>query len=190
MASIPPLTSRLIYDQRANAGITVGFSTTNKLGSRIIRFITRSIVSHTWIAFYDATLQQRMVIQAEIWGYEVRPWNRWLLENKWVAEYALPVLDTTDAALQCTASMLGCDYDFTSVFAIALRRWFKRLWKKPWQSPRKLMCSEGVVRFLQTAGYIFAEQLHPELTTPQSLLETLEAYGIFGLYKIKKLENP
>jgi hypothetical protein len=159
-------------------GITVGFSTTNKLISRFIRWVTRGKVSHAWISFYDETLDQRFVMQAEAWGYEVRPWTRWRQENTWVAEYILPQTPEVRQALQRVSEYLGADYDYAAAILSGIWSWLKRwfgLWiKKPLSDPSKLMCSEGVVVFLGFArlGY---DDLNPETTAPQVLLDRVSA---------------
>jgi hypothetical protein len=160
------------FDRRERLGITIGFSTTNKLISRFIRWITGAKVSHAWIGFNDDTLGQRMVMQAERWGYEIRPWARWLTQNTWMAEFELSQEPAT-ASLQFIATFLGSDYDFKSAILLGLKRWFRRWFKSPTQSPTKIMCSEGVIRFLQYSQYEFAAKLDPESTSPGELLSVV-----------------
>ena len=157
-------------------GITVGFSTTNKLMSRFIRWITQGKVSHAWIAYDDATLGMRMVMQAEAWGFEVRPWKKWLTQNKWVAEYTLvcPVVVLTKS-LKKLAELLGTHYDYKSAALVGIINWFKRLSKSKFkQSPKKLMCAEAVVRFLQWSNFSSTINLNPEITSPAEL------FGVIG----------
>jgi hypothetical protein len=177
------------FDRREGLGITIGFSTTNKFISRFIRWITRAKVSHAWIGFNDSTLGQRMVMQAERWGYEVRPWTKWLTQNKWIAEFEIPQ-SPADSALQFIASFLGSDYDFTSALLLGLKRWFGRWFKRPTQSPTKLMCSEGVVRFLQFGQYEFATGLDPEATSPGELLDLVANKGLPRLAEPNRTSKP
>lgn len=163
-----------IKDKREGLGITVGFSTTNKLISRFIRWITGGRVSHAWIAFYDPKLDKRFVLQAEAWGYELRPWNRWLKENIWKAEFLLPQTDSLDCALVSISNYLGTDYDYKSAFLLGLRNWFGRWMKKPTNDPSKLMCSEAVIRFLGMTE-MGSYGLNPELSLPSDLLYKMEA---------------
>jgi hypothetical protein len=153
----------------AESDITIGFSTTNKWRSRLIRLITRSKVSHAWISFYDATLKQRMIMQAETWGYEVRPFNRWVKENTWVSEFKIPQINTVEA-LHYIASYLGSDYDYKACFYTMIRRWISKKRKNPLDSPNKLMCSESVVRFLDYAEILKEDEFFPDLTSPEMLL--------------------
>jgi len=158
--------------------ITVGFSTTNKLLSRIIRWVTRGKVSHAWIAFDDPTLGLRFVMQAEAWGFEVRPWKRWLRENRLVAEYR-PAKDLTES-LKWIARSLGVKYDWASAFFAGLWRWFGVLIRGKFNSPKKLMCAEAVIRFLQHGGVVGVSHLDPEVTPPARLLNAVEQSDEFS----------
>lgn len=151
--------------------ITIGFSTTNKIASRIIRWLTRGTVSHAWVAFTDPTLGLRLVMQAEVWGYEVRPWERWVRENRLVAEFS-PNVDLT-TSLRWLASSLGSKYDWESAFLSGVKLWFGRLWRSRFSSPKRLMCAEAVIRFLQHGGVHSMESLDPELTTPATFLDVV-----------------
>lgn len=156
--------------------ITVGFSTSNAIVSKLIRWITRSKVSHAWIAYDDQTLGMRMVMQAEAWGFEVRPLKRWVKENKLVAEF-VPVGDDLHSSFHYIAKKLGTKYDYKSALLTGLKfwvnRWFKIIKSRSFKAPNKLMCSEAVVRFLQHGGYKTVDGLDPELTSPGELLKLI-----------------
>lgn len=154
--------------------VTVGFSTTSKWLSRLIRLFTKSRVSHAWIGYYDETLDKRMVMQAEAWGYEVRPWSRWMKQNRRVAEFIVPSPERARAALRGISAFLGVKYDYTAALWLAVKRWWGRFLKRPHHDPGKLMCSEAVVRFLQLGGYPVAADLDPETTSPGELLIRVE----------------
>lgn len=163
--------------------ITIGFSTTNKFLSRTIRWITRAPCSHAWFAFDDATLGIRLVMQAEWWGYEVRPWTRWLKENRLVAEFD-PVDLEFAPAVQAMAQELGTRYDWGSAAWVGVKGWVRRwfhsgLTVRPSRTPHQLMCSEAVVRLLMHAGYQFAPGLDPELVSPGDLLGILQKSAQF-----------
>ena len=141
--------------------------------SRFIRWITKSPFSHAWIAFYDVTLGQRMVMQAEAWGYEVRPWKRWSRENIWKYEFVLPYDAHADSAVSEISKYLGSDYDYKSAILLGIKNWIKKWLKKPLHSPGKLMCSEAVIRFLGMTS-LGNYGLDPELSAPEMLLEKME----------------
>lgn len=158
----------------AHFEVTIGFSTTNRIASRIIRWVTRAPCSHAWVAFYDSALGMRMVMQAEWWGFEVRPWVRWAHENRLVAEYRVLGLQMA-APLRTLAKELGGNYDFRSAFWVGVRSWFHRwmrtgLTLKPSRTPHQLMCSEAVMRLLMWAGVPLPHGMDPELVAPGDLL--------------------
>lgn len=170
-------------DGRARVDVTVGFSTTNKWISRIIRWLTRGKVSHAWLAYNDLTLGLRMVMQAEAWGFEARPWQRWVRENKWVAEFRLLGGDQI-AALQARARDLGAKYDWAAGFWVGLSSWFKRWLRarfsfRPSRTPARLMCSEAVVRFLKESNCGCVQGLDEELTSPAELYDVVRSSAEF-----------
>jgi len=157
--------------------VSIGFSTTNKWFSAVIRWITRGAVSHAWIAYNDHTLGLRMVLQAEAWCVELRPWQRWLKENKWVSEFRL-INRNPLVALQNRAHDIGAKYDWKAGFWTGLASWVKRWIKvrftfRPSRSPKRLMCSEVVVRFLKDLNVACVKELDEETTSPAELLDSV-----------------
>ena len=154
--------------------IRIGFSTTNLFISKIIRWLTGSSCSHSYISFTDKALNMRMVMQAEVWGFELRPWKRWLKTNLLVAEFK-PVAGSLHDALLITAQSLGTKFDYKSALLIGLKSllsmWYKSKFSlNPNNSPIKMTCSEAVVRFLKEGGYKTVKDCDPELTSPAELL--------------------
>jgi hypothetical protein len=164
--------------------ISIGFSTTRQVSSRFIRWITASSCSHAFIAFDDRALDQRMVMQAQSWGFELRPWNRWLRENILVAEFS-PTGAPLDNALTSIAKRLGTRFNYRSAIFIGIKSllssWYKnRFTLNINRSPWKLTCSESVVRLLQYGKYRTAAGLDPETTSPGQLLrEIMRSPGEF-----------
>ena len=159
--------------------VTIGFSTTNKLLSRIIRWVTRGKVSHAWISFYDHCLGMRLVMQAEAWGFEVRPLERWRKENILVSEYGLKHDESLDNSIRWIADSLGTKYDWAAALFAGIRRWLGIWIRSGLTSPKKLMCSEAVIRFLEHAGFSAAKGLDPETTPPAKLLEVVSSSDEF-----------
>lgn len=153
--------------------VWVGFSTTNLLVSRLIRWVTRSKCSHAWVSFYDTTLQQYMVMQAELHGYEVVPWKRWASKNKLVAAYTPVEAVDLMPDVRFIGQYLGVDYDLRSAVWSGLKRWVRRRWRRPTTSPGSLMCSEAVCRLLQNGSFACVAGLNPELVSPQELWDRL-----------------
>lgn len=150
----------------------VGFSTTNKFMSRIIRWVTRGKSSHAWLRYWDETLQMYMVIQAEMHGYETIPWNKWLTKNNLISAFEHRRKDLTDG-VRFVAKQLGSDYDFRSALWTGLKRWFGKKAKRGLHSPKKLMCSEAVIRALQHSEVVCVESVNPEVTSPAELYSIL-----------------
>jgi len=152
-------------------GITIGFSTTNKWMSGVIRWITRSPVSHAWIGFEDATLGISLVLQAEAWGVELRPRSRWEKENKAKAVFSSP--DSGDRLKVLISETLGARYDWRSAGLLGIIGWAKRWVKSRFtlrlsRSPKRLMCAELVTRYLHALG--LAKDLDEETSSPLDLL--------------------
>lgn len=154
--------------------ITVGFSTTNKLLSRMIRWVTRAPCSHAWFCYEDlvvgTTLPLVKIAQAEWYGYEARPRWRWDRENVLVAEFELLGPDPAVAVRYMLNQYLGARYDYLAAFFTGLWQLTKRTLRGKFQDPKKLMCSEGVIRMLGHAGYTAVADLDPEVTSPKALM--------------------
>jgi hypothetical protein len=65
-----------------NKEILVGVSTTKTFLAWCIRTITREKASHSWLSYWDETLNQRMVIDAQSKGIIIKPWGRWVKQEK------------------------------------------------------------------------------------------------------------
>jgi hypothetical protein len=166
-----------MHDREKSYNITIGFSTSRQPISKIIRWFTGSACTHAFIAFHDASLKMRVVLQAEAWGFELRPWKRWRKNNILVAEYE-PAAYQLEESLLYIAKLLGANFDFRSAILLGIRyrllRWFKTGFTlNPNYSPKKLVCSEAVIRFLLKGKYKTIKHLNPELTSPGELLGTV-----------------
>ena len=153
--------------------VWIGFSTTNLLVSRLIRWVTRGKCSHAWVSFWDDTLQQYMVMQAELHGYEVVPWKRWQSKNKLVAAFAPVEAVDLMPDVRFIGQYLGASYDLKSAVWSGLKRWVKSRWRRPSKSPSSLMCSEAVCRLLQNGKFQCVAGVNPELVSPQELWDLL-----------------
>lgn len=150
--------------------ITVGFSTTNKLISRFIRWVTGSPVSHAFLIFNTPTFG-RVVMQAEAWAYEVRPWDLWQAENTLVAEFETIGPDLAPSITTLAPQYLGRKYDWKAALLAGLWRWFGRWIRGRFNTPYRLMCSEATIRILQHAGYSTVAHFDAEVTSPKRLLD-------------------
>ncbi len=151
--------------------INICFSTQTGPLSRVIRWFTRSPVSHAMITFRDATLGKVMVMEATGRGFRMVPWAGWCLHNSMKARFALRVAEDVQlTALQNLAEKLGAEYDYISLLGFLWRRWRKR-YDNPLDDAKRLICSEAVATFLGLCGLKMDD---PSSYTPNDLFVLLE----------------
>lgn len=152
-------------------GVHIGFSTTGGWLSRIIRRMTGSPVSHSFVVYHSSAFGKDMVLEASGKGFRVMAWRRFDTENKLVAMYRLKADEAlVREALGKLADRLGDAYDTLSLFGYLLRKWF-RLKRVPFDSRKKLVCSEAVALFLGWCGMPFDDV---GVVTPKVLLDLAE----------------
>ncbi len=152
--------------------VKIGFSTTDKLLSRVIRKITNASVSHCWFLF--EAHGKEFVLQADIGGVRITPFTKW--EKKWKSIQLIEPKVEID--LSSAWDMLDENYDYGGLIGNAwvyLGLLFKKKWKNPFENARSLFCSELVIKVLQTANYPGAAELNSSTTTPAQILELLTA---------------
>jgi len=160
-----------------SSSINVCFSTTSGKFSRLIRWFTRSNVSHALLTFRDETLNKVFVMEANGRGFMLVPWSKWKRHNQVVARYKLLAdKDVQLASLRTLSSSLGAEYDYIGILGFLLRRFFKRM-ANPFDNPTKMFCSEVVAQFLLKAGFPRFDS--PETWTPQDLLEVAQKHKRF-----------
>ena len=145
--------------------ITIGFSSSSGIISKIIKWFTKGRVSHAYATYFSNTLQNMFVIEATFWGYRLIPYSKWKKYNNSVGEFECK-RDLTDG-LRYVSQWLGGTYDFWSAFGLGAKRWFGKWYRNPLKNPKKLHCSEAVTLLLKNVG--LAEDMDPESTTPEDL---------------------
>ena len=148
--------------------INVCFSTTDSIISRVVRWFTRSEVSHCYITYMDQTLRRVMIMEVHWKGFILVPWDAKTLKGrKLVARYSInvPVEDQLEALHRLTF-YLGVGYDYFNLIPMALRR-IRAQFQNPFNSEGRIICSESVVHFLNDCGA--AKLLHPHSWTPEDL---------------------
>jgi len=150
----------------------VGFSTSNELVSRLIRFFTKAKVSHTFLVIRAPFLEEDLVIEAAWAGFRATTLRRFKKKNTVVAlmKPAVPL----DKGLRDALTWLGESYDFGGLFGMAfvlLGRWLRRKVRNPLHDSRAIFCSEANTLVLQASGYPGADVLDPTETSPADLLE-------------------
>lgn len=155
-------------------GIYVGFSTSSRVLDRVIRAVTRSRVSHTFLLVSDPFFQQLMVLEASGAGIRFVTLDVFQRSNKVVRLLTPPV--PLDASVRRAADWLGERYAYEGLFGmlfVQIGRWFKRRWHNPLHSSHALFCSELNTLVVQAAGWPGAAALDPFSTNPEDLLECL-----------------
>ena len=155
--------------------IKIGFSTTNSIVSRAIRWFTKSAVSHCFILFEDSFLGCDLLLEASAGGFQVMRFDVFAAKNRVVR--LVPLSQPILYGVQEATRWLGDSYDYLGLVGSAVMmvaRWAKRKIKNPLHAPRSMFCSEAIVRALQTANYPGASGLDPASVTPEDLLEFLE----------------
>lgn len=155
--------------------VKVGFSTSRRLASRIIRWATRSKVSHAWLLIEDSYFGVDMVLQATMGGFHLEAYEVFKKAHDIVA--VVDINHPMDKGLKQAAFWLGYRYDYLGLFGagfVVVGGWFKRKWKNPLDSSHSMFCSEAVVRVLQASEYPGFEGMEePGAVNPQRLLEFL-----------------
>ena len=157
--------------------INVCFSTAGGFFSRVIRWFTRSTVSHALITFHDSYLDKVFVLEANGRGFMLVPWSKWRTNHDMVARYEVNVPEKAQLeSLQKLAEMLGAQYDYVSILGFALRRFWKRM-ANPLDDTTKLVCSEAVAIFLRDAGLERFKEV--ETYTPEDILRIAREDDVF-----------
>ena len=161
--------------------VRVGFSTrTKNIFSRLIRWLTGSKTSHTWLLFEDSFFCLPMVMEATETGFRLIPYDNFKAEGNDIVAVIEPPYPL-DEGVQQAARWLGERYDFTGLLGsviVLLGRWFKRKWKNPLAASKAMFCSEAVVWVMRAAKYPGSEAFDPEATTPQDLLDFFVGAGL------------
>ena len=148
----------------------IGFSTTNHLVSRIIRKLTGSIVSHTWVLYYDEDFKCDCVIEFTKGGCRLSTFDRFKQRNLIVKIWTPQC--SVQKGFVGLRNFLEAGYDYIGLFGmlfVLFARWLKKKIRNPFASSKKLFCSECVVRLLQNAEYPRSDTLDPETVTPDDL---------------------
>lgn len=157
--------------------VWVGFSTHKKHPiSKLIRWLTKSKASHTWLMFYDKVFDTPLVMEATTEGLRLIPYDIFVTHNE-IVDVINPGVDLTPG-LRALTPILGSRYDFSGLLGMTIvlvGRWFKRKWRNPCHSTSTMFCSEFVVRVLQASGDTRTASTEADMTSPQDLYNLLLA---------------
>lgn len=156
----------------------IGFSTTDALLSRLVRWLTRSEVSHAFLVYFDVDFDRDMVMEAAGAGFRIVPLDKFARHNR-IVEIVTP-RHPIDEGLKAAVDWLGEGYDAPGLVGMgfllafrALRRRTRRV-RNLIASRRALFCSEAVARACRACRYPGFDR-DPETTTPQDLYAFFQA---------------
>ena len=158
--------------------IRVGFSTSSWWVSRLIRWATKSTVSHAFLLLDGPDghpLFGDLVLEAEWCGWalsSLATLKRGTTHVVTLVEPAIPL----GPAVHDAAGWLSEKYNYEGLLGEALvslgRRLGKR-WRNPLRNSRSMFCSEAICYVFIAANYPLAITLDPQSTSPQDLLDFL-----------------
>lgn len=156
-----------------NLTTRVGFSTSKSSWiSKIIRWFTRSKVSHTFLIYYDQDFSRDMVMEATEGGFRIVPFDQYTKGADYLRVF-MP-RQSIDYGVLIAVDWLGQHYDYAGLIGmmwVMLCRWFKRKVHNPLHSSGTMFCSTAVTMVLQAAKYINTEKFDPASTNPEDLEE-------------------
>lgn len=150
--------------------ITVGFSTTKAIYSRIIRWFTNSPISHVYIRVYNETFGTDLILHSDMPGTIISLAEAFDITNFTTETYEIED-ERLKEAIKDNLWHLGKGYHYFKLvdwsLFIILKRWLVRKVKKPITNPKKLICVDFVLFILNEAGIT---HLPIGLMTPHDLL--------------------
>lgn len=155
--------------------LSISFSKSRHIGSKIIRFFTRSPVSHTFLIVHGSFLGMDMILEAVPGGFHLITLEAFAKKHEIV--YTVPIPGIDGDAIRKATKWLGRNYDYLGVVG-TLVVLAGRLINKKWRNPintKAVFCSEALALLLQLSKYPGAETLDPSATTPIDLYKFLNA---------------
>ena len=152
----------------------IGFSTTNKALSRLIRWFTRSKASHAYLRFTVAG--EELVLHSTRHGINFDHYSKFKSHNKVVKEYRILVDEATETeGLRAALRLIDQPYDFLSIagfaWVLACRSIGLKV-KAPFRNRAAYHCSEFGLTILRKLG-LDCPGAKRELTSPEDLMSCL-----------------
>lgn len=157
--------------------LIAGTTSTGTL-SRLIRWVTRSDVSHVCVVDTAGIYGRSLVLEAHEDGFRAVTLSTFLQQNKLIRCY-VPATDLS-LSVHLLVDSLGRPYDFGGLVGclwVLLGRAFNRTWANPWQDQRAFFCSEALTDFLKKLGHPGFEKAIPSSTTPEDLCTLLDRWA-------------
>lgn len=157
----------------------VGLSTTGSVVSGIIRWLTRSKASHSFMRFEVAG--EDVVIHSTSNGVNLDYYPKFKKKNKIIAEFKIKSTKAKEqAAIRYALQNLDRPYDYLAIAGflwVLIAKTFGKKVKNPFPNRSAYFCSELTIKALVAAGVEGADKLDPELTSPEDLLDFYEAHA-------------
>jgi hypothetical protein len=153
--------------------IQIGFSTSNAWYSRMIRWVTKSKCSHTFLIcdFYG----RRVVLEEGPFGYFPSRLFSAVPSDELVGVFTPRASQEALAkAVHDSIQDIGQAYGYLVLIGMAvvyLGRWLGKKWRNPLASGRSNICSERNCKILKDAEEPGVENMDPSATSPEDLLE-------------------
>ena len=159
------------------SNIRVLFSTqqTNPV-SRIIRWFTKSRVSHATLLYFDTDWGGDFVMEATEGGVKITPFLKFSAKNDLVRIFT-PKQPLDAGLTEAANNWLGDQFDYIGLLGmilVYLGHIFRMTWRNPFASPHAMFCSEFVARVLKWSEYPGTEDMDPTSVSPEDLLEFFE----------------
>lgn len=158
----------------------IGFSTTDKIFSKIVRTLTNSAASHSFVQFECAS--EPLVLHANGHGVNIMHYNRFIKKKiNIVAKYDVNISkDDEHKLLSYMLWRLGQPYDRLAIVGflwVILNRVFGRKVRNPFRNKSAYFCSELLVGALRAANFPGSYKLGMEKTSPDDLMKFIEKSG-------------
>lgn len=154
----------------------IGFSTTNGIISRLIKWLTRSKASHSYIYFKMAG--EAMVLHATAHGVNMDYYPKFKNKNKIIAEYKVNLVEEKEQdALSYAFKKVDQPYDYLAIVGflwVLILKSFGKKAKNPFPNRSAYFCSEIAIEALKAADFPGADALDRELTSPEDIMEFLD----------------
>jgi len=141
--------------------ITLQFSTTNQIGSRLIRSMTWSWASHCDIVLPDGNLLGALALEngGGVQIHPMRELDHYARVERFIVE------DAPESIIDIALMQLGKKYDWEGIFGFLFK-------KRQWQSDEKWFCSELIAYAFQEAGYPLVRDFSYRIT-PRDLVSSV-----------------
>jgi len=152
--------------------IRIGFSTSRAWYSRLIRAVTKSRCSHTFLVV--DLLGVPMVLEEGAFGYLPSRRLADVPADELVGLYVPKAPQVQlEEAVRASLSEVGQMYGYLVLLGMAVvysGRWLGHKWRNPLASPHSNICSERGCKVLQAAGEPGVSSMDPSATSPEDLL--------------------